>query len=154
MRTGDAICIGRVNTSLALNMSIRSTTRRGTSYSDESISRGCTALANWSSVCCAFGLAWTRASLTNDNNWRVAVTSSCVCWGKRWTLRATVVTVSVSTHPWQGRGSFFFVARHSYARASVSQIEDCGMCPSHAVVESKLITAGSCVFRRRIAQWL
>ena len=41
-----------------------STTRCETSSSAESISRGCTTLMNWSSVCCMFGMALTRPSLT------------------------------------------------------------------------------------------
>jgi len=43
---------------------IRSIARYGVTSSSECISRSCTALTNWRSVCWTFGTAWTRASLT------------------------------------------------------------------------------------------
>ena len=42
---------------------IRSITRHGVTSSSECISRSCTALTNWRSVCWTFGTAWTTASL-------------------------------------------------------------------------------------------
>jgi len=41
-----------------------SITRCGVTSSSESISRSCTALTNWRSVCWTFSTAWIRASLT------------------------------------------------------------------------------------------
>ena len=43
---------------------IRSITRFGATSSSKCISRSCTALTNWRTVCWTFGTAWSRASLT------------------------------------------------------------------------------------------
>ena len=43
---------------------IRSITRYRVTLSSECISRSCTALTNWRTVCWTFGTSWTRAALT------------------------------------------------------------------------------------------
>jgi len=55
------------------------------------ISCGCTTLMNWSSRCCIFGMALTTHHW--QCNWWVAWVSSCMCAGKRRTLRASVMTI-------------------------------------------------------------
>ena len=61
---------------------IRSITRYGTTSSNKCISRSCTALTNWRSVCWTFGTtSWTRESLTMQLMSGISV-FQCMCGQK------------------------------------------------------------------------